>query len=238
MIEPAELDRFEPFRQLSAAGRKLLVHGVVVHAAPRDAALLHKGQPISGAYIVLKGRLRVFTITPAGAEATLYFALPGEACVLTLNCLFNDLLYPAWVQSEAATTVAIVPGPVYRRLFETERVIQNLTVKALSTLVYRLVVELEQVHSNNQRQRLAQFILLHADGNGSLAMTQQQIADHLGTAREVVARLVQQFVAKRFIQTRRGMICVRDLFGLRRIVAPERPRPGTAGPERTRRARA
>src|SRR4029077_4671639 len=120
----------------------------------RSSAILHKGQSVSGVYLVISGQLRVFTMTPNGAEATLYFIDPGEACVLSINCLFNDHLYPAWVQAESPTSVAVIPGCVYRKLFETEPIIQNLTVQALATLVFRLMTELEQVHSSGHKQRL------------------------------------------------------------------------------------
>jgi uncharacterized protein YecE (DUF72 family) len=93
------------------------------------------------------------------------------------------------VQAETTAEVAVIPGSVYRKLFESERTIQNLTVQALSALVYRLMAELEQVHASNHRQRLGQFILTHASAEGLLRMTQQQIARHLGTTREVIARL-------------------------------------------------
>lgn len=215
------LDHFEPFNRLSEGGKKILAQGLVIANSSQASAVLHKGQPVSGAYLVIDGRLRVFTITPNGNEATLYFVDRGEACVLALNCLFNDLLYPAWVQAETQTTIALVPGAVYRRLFESEPVIQDLTVRALSTLVYRLMAELEHVHSSNHRQRLVQFILLHASADGSVQKTQQQIAQHLGTTREVIARLMQEFVAKKFIRTQRGSIVILDLFGLRREVAPD-----------------
>lgn len=226
-----ELERFEAFRHLSSGAKALLAQGSVCKTTSRTVAVLHKGQPVSGAYLVLRGRLRVFSIAPNGTEATLYFIDPGETCVLALNCLFNDLLYPAWVQAETATTIALIPGPVYRKLFASEPSIQNLTVHALSTLVYRLMTELEQVHANNHKQRLAQFILLHAAADGSLRMTQQQLAQHLGTTREVIARLMQDFVGRGFLVTQRGMVSIRDLFGLRRVVSP-----GVAQTARARRA--
>ena len=92
---------------------------------------------------------------------------------------------------------------------------------ALSVIVYRLMDELERVHSSNHRQRLAQFILLHANGDGLLRMTQQQIARHLGTTREVVARLVGEFVDKGWLRTQRGAVRIGDLFGLRGVVVKE-----------------
>ncbi|TCJ14979.1 Crp/Fnr family transcriptional regulator [Parasulfuritortus cantonensis] len=214
----AELQRFEPFRSLSEASRAVLARGLVQAECPRAGMALHKGQPVSGAYVVLSGRLRVFALAPNGTEATLYFIDPGETCVLALNCLFNDLLYPAWVQAEANTTIALIPGAVYRTLFEREPAIQNLTVHTLSTLVFRLMSELELVHSSHHRQRLANFILIQAAADGVLRMTQQQLAQHLGTTREVIARLLQEFVGKGLVDTRRGAVTIRDLFGLRRLV--------------------
>jgi CRP/FNR family transcriptional regulator, anaerobic regulatory protein len=216
-----DLERFEPFRHLSDAGKGLLRQGVVRKRLSSAAAVVHKGQAVSGAYVAIEGRLRVFTIAPNGTEATLYFIDPGETCVLALNCLFRDLLYPAWVQTETPATIAVIAGPVYRRLFETEPTIQNLTVSTLSTLVYRLMAELEQVHSSQHKVRLAQFILTHAASDGTLQMTQQQLARHLGTTREVVARLIGEFVNAELLRTQRGSLAIRDLFRLRRVVSPD-----------------
>lgn len=221
MVSSNPLERLAPFAQLAPDGQRLLAQGLIHKQARRDEAIVHKGQPVSGAYIVLDGRLRVFSIAPNGTEATLYLLEPGETCVLALNCLFNDHLYPAWVQAETAASIAVVPGAVYRRLFETETTVREFTVRTLATLVYRLVGELEQVHSSHHRQRLAQFILHHAAADGSLRMTQQQIAGHLGTTREVVARLMQDFVARSLVRTQRGRIDIRDLFALRRVIAPD-----------------
>lgn len=215
------LTRFGAFAAIDDESRDLLAQGLVSRRVARAEAVLHKGQPVSGAYVVLEGRLRVFTITPTGTEATLYFVEPGDACVLALNCLFNDLLYPAWVQAEADSRVAVIPGAVYRRLFEREAGIRDLTVRTLSTLVWRLMGELEQLHACTHRERLAHFVLDHASSDGALQMTQQQLARHLGTTREVVARLMQDFVSRGLLRTQRGRIEIADLFGLRRVVVPK-----------------
>jgi CRP/FNR family transcriptional regulator, anaerobic regulatory protein len=206
---------FEPFKRVSAAARTRLTRGVVRKTFEAAGAVLHKGQPASGAYLVLSGRLRVFTLTPNGHEATIYHLDAGETCVLALNCLFNDLLYPAWVQAEVPTRVAIVPGALYRELFAGEAAIQELTVQARSTLVFRLMAELEAVHSMKHRQRLVQHLLAHASSEGVVVTTQQQLAGHLGTTREVVARLIQDLTLRGYVRTQRGRVTIRDLFGLR-----------------------
>lgn len=222
---PVTLESFEPFASLGEGSRELLAQGQTHRFTRTAQSIVHKGQPVSGAYVVLEGRLRVFTVTPNGVEATLYTLTPGETCVLALNCVFNDLLYPAWVQAETPSTVSVIPGAVYRRLFEIEGGVRDFTVRNLATLVYRLMGELEQVHGCHHKQRLVHFILHHAASDGVLRMTQQQVAGHIGTTREVVARLMQELVAARLVRTARGAITIADLFALRRLLDPAAPSP-------------
>lgn len=214
------LEGIEAFLDLSPEGRALLGKAVQQVSFDKPAAVIHKGQPVSGAYVVLRGKLRVYTFTPQGTEATLYFIAPGETCVLALNCLFNDLCYPAWVDAAADTEVAVIPGPLYRRLFKQERGVQDMTVTALSTLVFRLMDELEQIHACNLEQRLANFLLSNASTEGVVAMTQQTLAGHLGTTREVVARIMQGFSAQGLVSTRRGAVSILDAERLSATVIP------------------
>jgi CRP/FNR family transcriptional regulator, anaerobic regulatory protein len=215
-----ELKAIPAFRSVSQDGQQLLAHNVGFKRCGASEPVLHRGQPVSGAYFVVEGRLRVYCISPSGTEATLYFLDPGDTCVLALNSLFNDLLYPAWVESEGPTTVAVIPGPAYRQLFASEPAIRELTVGTLSTLVFRLMGELEQVLSSRLEQRLANLILLRAGSDGVLSMTQQQMAAHLGTTREVVARLMRNFVLNKHVETRRGMTIIRDAAALADIAVP------------------
>ncbi|MEJ2456246.1 MAG: Crp/Fnr family transcriptional regulator [Candidatus Thiodiazotropha sp.] len=216
----ARPEAINPLADLSPQGRALLMAGRIERAFDKPTAVIHKGQPVSGAYLVTHGQLRVFTYTPQGSEATLYFIRPGETCVLALNCLFNDLRYPAWVETAADTRVEIIPGALYRQLFMREPAVQNLTVKALSTLVFRLMDELEQIHACNLDQRLANFLLSNASDEGVLLTTQQALAGHLGTTREVIARLMQGFVTQGLVATGRGRVTIVDAAGLSRLVEP------------------
>ena len=217
-----ELESLGPFRGMSEAGKELLRKGSVGRHCASAGPVLHKGQRVSGAYFVVKGRLRVYSLAPDGNEATLYFIEPGETCVFALNSLFNDLLYPAWVEAECETNVALIPGAVFRELFSREPAIQDVTVRALSTLVFRLMAELEEIHSYKLEQRLANLILVHASAAGELRMTQQQIACHLGTTREVVARLIRELAAAGLVETGRGVLRVRDGCGLSGLIGKEK----------------
>ncbi len=203
-----ELRTLGVFRELSATGQQMLECGMQLNRFDELKTIINKGNSVAGAYVVVRGRLRVYSISPGGNEATLYFINPGEVCILALNCIFNNLQYPAWVQAEPDTCVGVIPSLTYRTLFQTEPSIQNLTVHALSVLVFRLMEELEEVHALNLNERLAKFILMRSEADGQLRMTQSELAAHLGTTREVVAKLLRRMVADRLIQTGRGTIRV------------------------------
>jgi CRP/FNR family transcriptional regulator len=212
-----ELAHFPAFRNLSAAGKQLLGQGMTQKEFISGTQLLHKGQAVSGAYFVIQGRLRIYTLSSSGLEATLYSVEPGETCAFALNSLFNDLLYPAWVQAECHSTVAIIPGAVFRNLFQKEPAIRDTLVQSLATMVFGLMAELQQLHSCKLEQRLANLMIARASSDGLLRMTQQKIAQHLGTTREVVARLIQGFVNAKYIETKRGIVVILNTSALTNI---------------------
>lgn len=198
------------FQNLSATSKNLLERGLQYYLYTQKKQVLHKGQSVSGAYIVVSGQLRVYTLAHDGTEATLYLINPGESCVLALNCIFNDLLYPAWVEAVPGTRIAMIPGQVFKTLFESETAIRNLTIQALSTVVFRLMSDRESIHTYKLEHRLANFLLLHANTAGCINLTQQEIASHLGTTREVIARAIGQLVATGHIQTHRKKIVINN----------------------------
>jgi CRP/FNR family transcriptional regulator, anaerobic regulatory protein len=214
-----ELESLGPFRDLGESGRTLLRQAIVYQDCLPLVPILQKGAPIAAAYFVVRGRLRVYSVARDGTETTLHFVAPGETCVFALNSLFNELRYPAWIQAEELTTVALIPGSVFRKLFAQEPVFQNVTVRALSALVFRLMAELDEMRTCKLSQRLSKLLLMRASNDGVLAMTQRQMAAHLGTTREVVARLMRELVATGAVETRRGQTLIRKAAVLAKHVS-------------------
>ena len=212
------VESLEVFQVLSKSGRETFKRDMVTKKIGKSVQILHKGSQVAGAYIVVNGRLRVYSISPNGAEATLYCIDPGETCVIALNCLFQSIDYPAWVETEEDTEVVVVPGSTFRSLFRTEVSIQDLTVQALSTSVFRLMGQLEQLHFFKLEYRLASLILSRNPEGGVLKMTHQEIAFHLGTAREVVSRMLNLFVQNGWIETHRGVVKVIDYRSLENTI--------------------
>ncbi len=198
--------RLRPYFTLSSGSEQKIDQCSTFVSLPRGAPAISKGDSIAGAYVVVKGRLRVFCYTTRGTEATLYSIDPGETCVFAINSLFNNLRYPAWVEADLETELVVISGNIYKSLFREEPAIQDLTVSALSTVVYRLMHEMEQLQEWTLKQRLVNFLLNTATHDGVVSLTQQQIANHLGTTREVIARLLGELSGEALLSTGRGKI--------------------------------
>ncbi|OSM01981.1 Crp/Fnr family transcriptional regulator [Magnetofaba australis] len=205
--------------QLSDSGRALFRQRMVKHLLPMGSMALNRGDEVSGAYFVLRGELRVFTITPNGKEALLYRIRPGETCVLAINSLFQELPYPAWVRAAAETQVGVLSGAAYRQLFAHESVIQEMTVAALARAVFGLMGQIEQSHALTVEQRLAGLLLNYADASGRVAMTQQAMADEIGAAREVVGRHLSRFARDGVTRSGRGAVTILSKERLHAIMA-------------------
>ena len=211
---PPNSERLRPYLSLSATAEQQIDKHSTLVSLPRGTLAIHKGDPIAGAYIVTAGRLRVFCYSARGTEATLYSIDPGETCVFAINSLFKKLRYPAWVEADIETELVVINGDTYKTLFRDEPGIQDLTINALSTAVYRLMLEMEQLQEWSLKQRLVNFLLNAASSDGAVMLTQHQIANHLGTTREVIARLLGELSAKGLIRTGRGKISLENTRGL------------------------
>jgi len=208
---------FPSLAELAPDGRALLEGSVRRVACAGGTQLVARGDLVAGAYLVEKGALRVYYVSAEGREGTLYWVEPGQSCILALNCMFSRLAYPAWVESEGETEVAIVPGDVYRRLFASEPAVQSFTFEVLSGRLFELMALIEETASQGLEARVAAFLLRRAKGAAEVLVTQDQIARHLATSREVVSRVLRGLVARRLVATAAGRITLLDRPALTRL---------------------
>jgi CRP/FNR family transcriptional regulator, anaerobic regulatory protein len=208
---------FPLLAKLSPENRELLAASVKRIACDGGVPLVARGDVVAGAYLVERGALRVYYVSAEGREGTLYWVEPGQSCVLALNCMFSGLAYPAWVESDGETEVAIVPGDIYRRLFATETAVQSFTFDTLSGRLFELMQLIEETASQGLEARVAAFLLRRTKGGKPIAITQEQIARHLATSREVVSRVLRALVARRLIETTQGHIALVDAAALQQI---------------------
>lgn len=212
------LSRFGFVRALSEGARaRLGAQAVLRMVAPRTP-LLSRGAEAGGVFLVTSGLLRVYYVHQSGREGTLYWVEPEEACFLSLDCTFKDVPYPAWAQSDdRATQLVVIPAPLFRELHLREPAVQRFAFDALSARVFELMHLAEQSATVGLEPRTAALLLRLADAEGIVDGSQDRLAKHLGTAREVVFRILRGFRSRGLVETRRGVVIVRDREGLREI---------------------
>lgn len=213
------LSRFPFADSLSPGSRTALERELLSFSVEGKQTLIQKGDTVSGAYLVTRGALRVYSMNANGRESTLYIIEPGESCILAMNCVFSDILYPAWVESDRSTTeIVVIPSHVYRRMHESERAVQRFTFEVLSARIFDLMAALEDATTLPLDRRLANFVLRRSDSGLRLVMSHEEIASHLGTAREVVSRYLRNFENAGLVRVGRGYTEIASVEGLRAFI--------------------
>ena len=200
---PSEmLDDFAFIADMSADTRARLDASLDYAAVPPDTTILSPGDVVNGVYLIRSGSVRVYYLDPDGNEGTLYWIAAGQSCILALNSLFTDIPYPAWAETEGdGAEILTIHGPLFRELFSSEPSSQRFLFEQLSMRVFELQKLLERTMRLPQEQRLVLLLLEHADADGTVRLSQDKLARHLGTVREVVARLLRHLASRKLIET-------------------------------------
>lgn len=195
------LPQFPFIAELSDEAHTQLRGATQYVSLPPRTQVLKQGDAVSGVYLVESGSLRIYYVNSEGREGTLYWVDAGQSCILALNCLFSELAYPAWVETDdTATRVAIITGSTYRSLYLSEPALQTFTFETLSTRLFDLMSLLQETASFGLEQRVASFLLRRSTPDGTLDVTHERIAKHLGTSREVASRVLRNLARRGAIQ--------------------------------------
>lgn len=189
----------------------------VVHFEKEQA--VHDNTGCSGLYIVKSGRLRLYMLSEEGKEITLYRLRPGDICMLSASCVLQSISFDVYVEAEVPSDCYMINGMAFGMVSERVLEVKNY---ALETAVERfsdVMWVMQQIVFMSMDKRLAIFLLdeITANGTDMVVMTHDQIARHLGTAREVVTRMLKHFASDGWIEVTRKGITILDKTKLRDI---------------------
>jgi len=214
------IDAFAFAREMRPETRARLHADLTLKAVPPGSDILHPGDAVNGVYLVRSGAIRVYYVGPDGREGTLYWIEPGQSCILALNSLFTDIPYPAWAAAEEkGAEILSVSGPVFRALFAEDQAVQRFLFEQLSGRVFSLLQLLEETMRLPQEERLVLLLLERADEAGVIRMSQETLARHLGTIREVVSRLLRNLASQGVITLAPRRITILDRKRLEAMVS-------------------
>ncbi len=190
-----------------------LIERAQVLEAPAGTPMFGEGSPCRQFPLVLEGSIRVAKCSE-GRELPLYRVGPGESCVLTSGCLVGARDYPANGVVELDARLVVLPRSVFEELMARHAPFREYVFSLFADRLAELMALVEAVAFHRLDRRLAATLL----GRGRIvAMTHQQLADELGSVREIVTRLLRSFADQKLVSLNRGAVEVLDAATLRRI---------------------
>lgn len=170
--------------------------------------LYEQGFPCPFVPFIYSGMVRVFKIGESGREITLYRVRPGQVCVLSSTCSISDKQYPAIAEAEEDSLIYVVPGPDFKRMLKNYPVLHEMIFNVMSERLVEMMVVVEEVAFCRVDLRLAKRLLQETEKSDEaiIKTTHAHLAVELGSAREVVSRILKDFERKGFVNLERGQV--------------------------------
>jgi CRP/FNR family transcriptional regulator len=168
------------------------------------------GDACPGIGLFLKGEVRVYKIGEGGREITLYEIFPGETCILNASCILSRGHYPANAVAVTDGAVLFIPEKEFRRLVSEHESMRNFIFSLFSQRFTTIMELIEEVAFGKMDKRLNEYLIEKSENN-VLDVTHQQIANDLGTSREVVSRLLKDLEKKDRVDLARHKIYLKNL---------------------------
>ncbi len=187
----------------------------------KKGTILHNGDiDCIGLLLIKSGQLRVFVLSEEGREVTLYRLFDRDICLFSASCVMPDIQFQIVVEAEKDTEMWIIPPCLYKELMQESAAVANYSNQLISSRFSEVMWLMEQIMWRSFDQRLAEFLLKESvlENDQVLKITHEKIANHLGTAREVVTRMLRYFQNEGLVRLTRGTIELTDFKGLEALL--------------------
>lgn len=201
---------FPGMARLPVDFREQLVKACSIVALAKGSRIYGPGQAPSAYLLLLEGTVRVQQVSESGREIVLYRVAAGESCALTTACLMSFEDYPAEAIAEEEVRAVALPRDAFDDFVARSPEFRRFVFTAFSTRITDLFRMIEEVAFARMDIRVAHKLIELSHGSDIVACTQQQLASELGTAREVVSRILSEFNRRGWITATRGSIALDD----------------------------
>lgn len=165
-----------------------------------------------GVLLIKSGSLRVYVLSEDGREVTLYRLSPGDVCVLSASCLIKTITFDVHIDAEIDSQLYFIDISIYSKLQSENIYVENFSHKTVVDKFSHVMWAMEQMLFMKFDRRLATFLYDESVKTHSpfISLTHQQIANYMGSAREVVSRMIKHFEKEGIVRISRGSIEIID----------------------------
>jgi CRP/FNR family transcriptional regulator len=181
---------------------------------PAGQDVFVEGDRVDNIALLLSGVVRVYKVGETGREITLYRFGLGQSCILTANAILSQKSFPAIATVEEDAEAVIVPAQIFRGWVNRYDLWREFVFELLSDRLATVMAVVDEVVFKRMDRRVAAVLLNQARVRNPVRITHQEIAAELGSSREVISRILEDFSKEALIEAGRGTIEVLDLKGL------------------------
>jgi len=212
-------DYFPVWDKLTDSERELLTNSAVKRTAQKGTMLHNGSADCVGLFVIRSGQLRAFILSAEGKEVTIYRLFERDMCLFSASCMMNSIQFDISIEAEKDTELWVIPTEVYKKLMDDSMAVASYTNQLMATRFSEVMWLMEQIMWKSFDKRLAAFLLEESgiEESGTLKITHDRIAAHMGTAREVVTRMLRYFQSEGLVSLARGTVEIKDITGLQLV---------------------
>ena len=186
----------------------------------KKGTVLHDGSPeCLGMLLVHSGQLRAYILSEEGREVTITRFFEMDICLFSASCVMPNMQFDVFIEAEKDSEIWVIPACLYQNLMDESLAVANYSYNLITNHFSEVMWLMEQIMWKSFDKRLAKFLLEESrlEGTDSLKITHEKIANHMGTAREVVTRMLRYFQSEGMVKLTRGTVDIVDAKALERL---------------------
>ena len=186
----------------------------------KKGTVLHDGSAnCLGLLLIRSGQLRAYMLSEEGREVTISRFFEMDICLFSASCVMPNMQFDILIEAEKDTELWVIPACLYQNMMDECIALSNYSHNLITSHFSELMWLMEQIMWKSFDRRLASFLLEESalEGSPSLKLTHEKIANHMGTAREVVTRMLRYFQSEGMVRLTRGTVELADEAALRRL---------------------
>ncbi len=199
-----KLEEAHKERLRASVSFKKVEKGTVLHNANMDCTAL---------FLVKSGQLRAYMLSEEGREVTLYRLFDRDLCLFSASCLMRSIQFEITIEVEKDTELWVIPVHVYQKIMEESAPLANYTNEIMATRFTDVMWLVEQIMWKSLDRRLASFLIEESaiEESRVLKLTHEVIANHIGSHREVITRMLKYFQTEGMVALARGTVEITDM---------------------------
>lgn len=213
-------EHFPIWDKLTPEQQQKLTKFSMLRTIKKGIAVHHAFSYCVGVLLIRSGQLRAYTLSDEGREITLYRLFDMDICIFSASCMMPDIQFEIIIEAEKDSEFWIIPTDIYSAIMEESAPVANYTNQIMASRFSEVMWLMDQILWKSLDKRLASFLLEESsiEGTAQLKITHEKIGNHLGTAREVVTRMLRYFQNEGMVRLTRGSIELTDTNRLNELL--------------------